>query len=125
MPRTISYTETLEVTQCYCGINLAVPDNLLRNARENGTNIYCPLGHVFGWTETKADKLAKQLEREQRLSASRLAELDQEKASHSSTKGQLTKARKRAANGVCQCCHRSFVDVARHMKSKHPDFPSE
>jgi len=38
----------------------------------------------------------------------------------SATKGQLTKARKRADRGVCQHCHRSFVDVARHVATKHP-----
>jgi hypothetical protein len=41
---------------------------------------------------------------------------------HRSTRGALTKQRKRAANGVCACCHRSFANVARHMKTQHPDF---
>ncbi len=34
----------------------------------------------------------------------------------------MTKVKKRAANGVCPCCNRTFSDLARHMKAKHPDF---
>ena len=47
---------------------------------------------------------------------------DAEQRAHSATKGQLTRARKRAANGVCPCCHRSFENVARHVAKQHPDF---
>ena len=44
----MTYTETLEVTSCWCGIHLAVPDNLLRWARESNDNaVYCPRGHKF------------------------------------------------------------------------------
>ena len=28
---------------------------------------------------------------------------------------------KRASSGVCPCCTRTFSNVARHMKSKHPN----
>lgn len=125
MSKTISYTETLETTVCWCGIHMAMPTNLLRNARDHATDVWCPIGHKFGWHETEADRLKKQLESAERTAASRLAALDQERSSHSATKGQLTKARKRAANGVCPCCSRSFVDVARHVKTKHPTFAQE
>lgn len=58
--------------------------------------------------------------------------LRHEERSHSTTRGHLTRERKkkeqletRAANGVCPCCHRTFKQLARHMKTKHPDFPGE
>lgn len=128
MARTLSYTETLEVTRCWCGIALAVPENLLRHAHNDGQTIYCPLGHQFSWRETEADRLKKKLNtaEEQRLAAEQRAsfwydEHEREKKSHSTTKGQLTKAKKRANNGVCQECHRSFPDLAEHVRSKHPD----
>lgn len=38
------------------------------------------------------------------------------------TKGQLTKTKKRLAGGVCPCCNRSFVSLAKHMASQHPDY---
>lgn len=28
----------------------------------------------------------------------------------------------RANHGVCPCCKRTFSQLARHMKTKHPDF---
>lgn len=28
----------------------------------------------------------------------------------------------RAQGGACPCCNRTFADMARHMKTKHPDF---
>jgi chemotaxis response regulator CheB len=41
---------------------------------------------------------------------------------HSATRAQLTKTKKRVANGVCPCCNRTFKQLARHMKAKHPEF---
>src|SRR5690606_15231496 len=35
---------------------------------------------------------------------------------------QLLKERQRFANGVCPCCNRSFTNVARHMRTQHPDY---
>ena len=126
MSRTISFTETLEVTVCWCGMNSAMPAELLATARKDGTtSVYCPLGHGGTFGNSENSRLKKRLEAEERAAATRLAQLDQERAAHAATKGQLTKARKRAANGVCPCCNRSFVDVARHVKTKHPTFAQE
>jgi hypothetical protein len=40
-------------------------------------------------------------------------------------KGQLTKHRKRSAAGTCPCCNRTFANMGRHMKTKHPEFVEE
>ena len=122
MARTISYTETLEVTKCWCGIGFAVPDNLLRHAHNDGQTIYCPLGHSVHWAETEAMRLKKRLEQEERRASSLTSQLDQERASHRATKGQLTRTKKRVAHGVCPCCKRSFTNLARHMTGQHPDY---
>lgn len=34
---------------------------------------------------------------------------------------EAERLRRRTAAGVCPCCNRSFVQLARHMKTKHPD----
>jgi hypothetical protein len=36
--------------------------------------------------------------------------------------GQVTKLRKKAADGLCPCCDRHFADLQMHLASKHPDF---
>lgn len=118
---TITYTEELVTEVCWCGINHAIPRNLARQAREKGTAVYCPLGHTWVIRETEVDKLRKQLESERQSKKFWQDQADAAEKSKTALKGQLTKARKRAANGVCPCCNRSFVDVARHMRSKHPE----
>jgi hypothetical protein len=125
MSQTLTYTETLEATTCWCGIHLAVPANLLRNARNNGTTgIYCPLGHQF-YFDSENEKLRKQLQRERDRAARLAAQRDQAEASARAHKGAATKARKRAAAAVCPCCKRSFVQLRRHMAAKHPDYDPE
>lgn len=127
---TIAYTERLSTTRCWCGIALAIPANLLDNAQSHGQVIYCPLGHQFGWDETEADRLRKRAERAEREAAQERARRDQaeaearhQEARANGYKGAATKARKRAARGVCPAsgCKRSFVDVARHVRTCHPE----
>lgn len=129
MARTISFTETLEVTQCWCGMSFAVPDVLNRKARDEGVTIYCPLGHTCHWGETEADKLRKQLKTEResvefwRLQERvRREEAEHEKNRANGYKGALTKTKKRVGKGACPCCNRVFVNVQRHMTTQHPDY---
>lgn len=42
-----------------------------------------------------------------------------------SVKAQSTRLRKvkdRVKNGVCPCCNRTFVNLQRHMHTKHPSY---
>lgn len=129
MNQTLSYTETLAVTTCWCGIHLAMPDNLLHNAREHGTDVYCPLGHKFGWNETLADRLQKKLDAKEAALARTRERADAEHDLRQDTERRLsaqkaatTKAKRRHAAAVCPCCNRSFVQLRRHMAAKHPDY---
>ena len=122
MSVTMDYTETLVVTSCWCGIRLAIPDNLHRYAHNHkGHAIHCPLGHQFVYR----DDFQTQLEQERRRHRATRELLSQEERSHVATRGHLTRARKRAAAGVCPCCKRTFQNVARHVAAKHPDFHPE
>ena len=126
MSRTVEFTDTLIVVTCWCGMNHAVPEALrdyqLRS-HKNGKSvtIFCPLGHGHspsGKGEAQVER--EKRERLERLLANRDEDLRAERASHTTTKGQLTKARKRAVAGVCPCCNRSFVNMRRHIETKHP-----
>lgn len=125
-PHVLVYTQVLETTTCWCGINLALPKNLLEWARENERNrIYCPLGHEFVFRNGYKKKLER--ERELREEAERREKatrdlLAAEERSHAATRGHLTRVKKRTDHGVCPCCNRSFQQLARHMKAKHPDY---
>lgn len=114
---------TLTVTECCsCGVEFAVPAHFLKVRQDKGGTFYCPNGHSLSYTKTRVQELEDQLSKS-RARAQHLA--DQKEATERSNRalrGQITKERKRVANGVCPCCHRSFVNLRRHMSGQHPDF---
>ncbi len=129
---TMKITTELTVVTCWCGMTYAVPEALYdhmlhkRNVNERQPDTYCPLGHV--WIITGKSALDIERERTKRLErqlASTEEDVRAERASHIATKGQLTKARKRADRGVCLHCNRSFVNVANHIATKHPEALNE
>ncbi len=108
-----------------CGILFAITQELEERRRGDGKSFYCPNGHSMSYHGSTSEKLKKERDR----SANLVARLDQERArrdaaerSRAAVKGQLTKVKKRVANGVCPCCNRSFSDLADHMATKHPDY---
>lgn len=129
MPITLTYTGELIITSCWCGIRVAIPKSLYREARERGHEVYCPIGHTFVWNETEADRLRAEVERlanQKRWANERLA-AERDLRQHterqlSAQKGATTRAKKRAAAALCPCCNRSFVQLRRHLATKHPDY---
>jgi hypothetical protein len=123
---TITYVGKLVTTSCWCGIHMAIPDDLYSIANRNkGKTVWCPLGHQFIFSNTVEEQLAE-AKREtararQRESAVRDL-LTHEENSHRSTRGHLTRQKRRIAAGVCPCCNRTFRDLARHMEGQHPDY---
>lgn len=138
MALTMSFTDTLVVVTCWCGINHAIPqdlDDFQSRQHRDGVKqlgIYCPLGHTHVRAgEGEAARLQREKEQAEARAARRLAALDQERSareaaerSASAYKGQATRARKRAAAALCpvEGCGRSFVQIRRHLTAKHPDY---
>lgn len=127
---TLTITTRLVGVDCpQCGIHVGFPEDFLKRRRDDGRLCYCPNGHTFGWFDTKEKRLQRDLDRQkanyewandQRKAAQAEADLQRQRAA--GYKGQMRKVQKRAANGVCPCCNRTFVNVERHMKGQHPDF---
>ena len=120
-----------------CGIPFGIPKDFEERRREDHTEFRCPLGHVNYYPQdTEAKRLKRQLvkAREQLVSQKKRtewAEMATKKAKEAeqraknktrAVKGHLTRSKKRAAAALCPCCNRSFVQLRRHMKLKHPDF---
>lgn len=129
MSTTLRYSGELTVVKCWCGMRHAVPaelDDLQDRQHDNGRTqvaIYCPLGHQHERAgEGEAARLERQLQTERDRAARLAAERDQIQASLTAQKGATTRARKRAAAAVCPCCKRSFVQLRRHMATKHPGY---
>lgn len=126
-------TDWAVVDCCSCGCLFAVPAGVHRRWRDDSRIwFFCPNGHRQHYTEGEIQRLRKLQENaEHRV---RMAEKREQWAKEiarraeyrrRAIKGQLTKARKRIANGVCPCCNRTFQNVRRHMQRKHPDFLAE
>lgn len=123
----------LAVLECKtCGIPFAIPDEMYEWAKSHpDVWWHCPNGHRWHFPgKTDEEKLK---EMRDRLARER-AEHDQTRASLVATKGAATRARNerdrikaRAGHGVCPVdgCHRTVSQLARHIKSKHPDYALE
>lgn len=98
-----------------------------RDEGENDLVIHCPLGHgyVLGGREGRAERLEKQLAAERARHDQTRAERDQHERSLRAERGAKTKLKKRLAGGVCPCCQRTFENLGRHMKTKHPEYAKE
>jgi hypothetical protein len=115
---------------CTCGTRFAAEAQFKRNRLDDHRPFYCPNGHSQSYVgETEAQRLAKELERERKrreqaedLARRRGAECDQLVKTKAQTLGKLRAIKQRVKNGVCPCCNRSFVQLARHMATKHPDY---
>lgn len=127
----------LEIRVCpSCGVTYALPERLVMDRREKGGEWYCPNGHALGFSKTDADrlredaaKLRAKLDDEKRntdwwkqRNQEARKEAEHQEARANGYKGALTKFKKRVGNGVCPCCNRTFVDLGRHMETKHPAF---
>ncbi len=86
-------------------------------------------GHHIGWSAKDSESAADKLRKENAQLQSRLADAREAKNSAdkrtSAIKGQMTKLKNRIENGVCIHCNRTFQNLARHMKCKHPGEPAE
>jgi hypothetical protein len=124
------YTD-LRVMCCpVCGVLYAAPEVMLHKA-ERDKNIWwhCPNGHELHFP---GKSLEQQLREAKEATSRERALRDQTEASNRALRGVVTRTRRahartveRVAAGVCPCCTRSFQNLARHMKAKHPDYQPE
>lgn len=115
-----------------CGVRFGVPIGFTANRRKDKGSFYCPNGHSMAYTESEEDRLRRERDKLKQNEAWYESRLKEERDSReqaerrvSAARGQITKLKKRASNGVCPCCNRTFSDLARHMHSKHPGFVTE
>ncbi len=120
------YQEELDTIQCgQCAIIFAVPADWKRNRIEERGKYYCPNGHCRVYIgETKAEKLQRELDQLQSEKARAIQRMWEAQAGQRKAEAKAQKLAKRASAGVCPCCNRTVSQMARHMKSKHPDWKS-
>lgn len=122
----VSEYQRLETTTCAsCGVLFAMPDHLMTTRRENKAAFYCPNGHILTFTLSEVEKLKAELAREKEASQRARDESARKDRLLSAAKAQATKIKNRVANGVCPCCNRTFVNLQRHIGTKHPDWKTQ
>ncbi len=127
--------QTMIIKECQtCGVLHTFPKIIHDNRYRDGGYWHCPNGHQWGWKEGNEEREAIRLERD-RLKQ-QAAQKDDEirqlrfemmhvEMQRDEAKAKHVNARKRAGAGMCPCCKRTFSQVARHMKTKHPAFKAE
>lgn len=129
MAEIIERIKFTEVKCCQCGLMYFVPESVEEAWRKSGNGFWCPNGHSLTFGDSENKKLKRELDaskqreetiRRQRDDAQRLK--DAALAANTDLERKARLAKKRAALGVCPCCHRTVSQMARHIKSKHPDF---
>lgn len=119
LPVTVQMTDM----ECgNCGIVFSVPETWRAEKQRNGGSWYCPNGCCRVYRESDADKTKRLLEEERKRHANTLARLNEAQAAEEKAAKEIKRMKKRAAAGVCPCCNRTFQQLARHMKTKHPSY---
>lgn len=122
-------TETMVCEHCCnCGMPFYMPESFKKKQLEllDKGSFTCPAGHGQHYTGSSKDEQIEALkreaahERELRLSASQQA--TQNWKTSRQVLGKLRKLKARVGAGVCPCCQRTFSQLARHIKCKHPEF---
>lgn len=133
MSAVLDFSSKLEVHYCpNCSIAFGAPLRFIKERREDGKSFYCPAGHSMSFHETELDKLRKQLENEKRnvewyknAAKSKDSQIKGVNIQLGKVKAKLHRTETRVSHGVCPCCNRSFMNMQRHMKTKHPDYVKE
>ena len=121
-----------EITCCSCSVVFGLPDTLYQQRKTDHHSFWCPNGHQQYFTgETTEQKRIKQLEADlrQQQDLTRRAQLAREWAESRTRSANIAAGKAKAEKnrlvarvhaGVCPHCRRTFTQLARHMKSKHP-----
>ncbi len=116
-----------------CGLLFAITVDLKNQLLNSHDAFYCPAGHGQHYSgKSVEEKLRDQLAVRQRQledmdTRRRAAVADGQMAKHRerAQKAAKTRLKNRIAAGVCPCCTRSFENLQRHIKTKHPEFTGE
>lgn len=123
MAEPLLYQERFERLCCsQCSTVYFVPSDLKSRRLEDGGTFFCPHGHAQVFSEAREIKLEKQLAEEKARHLATLGRLNEANSSLKKKDGEIKRFKARVHNGVCPCCNRTFANLSRHMKSKHPDF---
>lgn len=112
-----------EVNCGECGGIYAINARYHSQKREKGGGWTCPYCKTswgfFG--KTPVEKAREELEAEKQRHRATLARVNEAEAVAEKLRKDAARAKKRAHAGLCPCCNRTFVNLQRHMATKHAE----
>ena len=120
---TATITLSAPITCSACATPFAMAESLAMNLYRSHKSFYCPNGHALAFKgESDIEKANRLLKWERDRATALMAERDGAQASLRTTKGHVTRLRKRAASGECPFgCGRRFAGLTEHIAKVHPD----
>ena len=116
-----TYLAVIQATSCgNCGMPFGLPKDFMENRIADGQKFWCPNGHKIGWGDTEEKRLKRDLKWAKDELAAQRARADGAEASLRTTKGHVTRLRKRMVEGECPLCGQHLRDLARHVARVHP-----
>ncbi|HEV8211638.1 MAG TPA: hypothetical protein VGP77_16040 [Vicinamibacterales bacterium] len=118
------------IESCFaCGCQFAMTTDFKDNRMRLKDTFYCPAGHAQHYTGKSDKELRREAEARERAALDQLQAAEAENrrikreaaAERKAAAAEQTRLAQRARGGACPCCGRSFVQLARHMASKHPE----
>jgi len=124
LARTVTLTD-MEYGEC--GIVFAVPEDWRAEKQRSGKGWYCPNGHSRVYKESDAARYKRMLD-EANANNTKLAQSVREAQEaeqravdeRKRVEREAKRIKRRIQGGVCPCCNRTFINLGRHMKTKHP-----
>lgn len=118
------------IEACFaCGCEFAMTRDFYDNRQRMKDTFYCPAGHAQHYTGKSDKELRREAEARERAALDQLQAAEAENrrikreaaAERKAAAAETNRQAQRSRGGVCPCCDRSFVQLARHMKTKHPE----
>ena len=112
-----------EINCADCSVSFCMPNEMATRRRASHKAFYCPNGHGNYYAgKSEEEKLKENLAKETARLQVALSRENSERARADKLDKKLASHKKRAANGVCPCCARTFKQLAAHVKIKHPEY---
>ena len=106
---------------CACGIVFAMPQQVNERLRTKGGTFYCPNGHSQVYTEPDIEILKKKLRAYENQNAQLENQLNGALDNLATSRKEMRRLKRHVNTGLCPYCRRHFVNLERHVHTKHPE----
>jgi len=120
---TFVNVELVHVTTSCCTVECGLPRRLYDDCRNKGKQFYCPkCGGTQVFTKTENQRLKEEIEMLNGSVAKSESRRREAEWQRNAARKSHRKMRDRVKNGVCPCCNRTFDNLLKHMRTKHPEY---